>query len=590
MKSKVTTIYAMLDGDVEYVIPQFQRAYAWRREEQWEPLWDDIVNLVQAIADSGSVANTPPHFMGPLVIQKRDVHPDGRPPGYIVVDGQQRMTTMLVLLKAVGDAADEVGMPDLAENFRSRLCNNLAHNTWTPKVLPVNKGDRIALRAVLDRSIGTDDEGVIVDCYDFFNRVAVEYLRGWEDRRVRGQNLLDALERKLETAVLELEASEQPNRVFETLNARAAPLKQFELVKNTVMYEGGVVEDEERAGVLWMPDFDDGYWYQESAGGVSKLDAFLSDWLTAKLERRIVANRISTEFRALLAREKERRHNVGHLTHRLNYSAKKYRQVDENAFSETLPSSERLLAMGFNMVMPVILWLWDWDSAVDRREKQNVLRVVESYAVRRMLMDLNLGAPMTAQLIALLSRLRLASDDGQSLSRAARGFFNGLDGSLRWPDDREIKQKLTETPHGMTSRRLDVVLSALENRLRIDNGISPLDSRPRRAQLMPPQENLWSLGYDWPPQRGRVTESRKQRRKERIDFLGNLVLTRGNLSRSAQESHWKEKLTALENHREFQLTRMLLDNPGDEWSEDAIEGRSFQLYEIFIRTWPHADA
>lgn len=323
MKSKVTTIYAMLDGDVEYVIPQFQRAYAWRREEQWEPLWDDIVNLVQAIADSGSVANTPPHFMGPLVIQKRDVHPDGRPPGYIVVDGQQRMTTMLVLLKAVGDAADEVGMPDLAENFRSRLCNNLAHNTWTPKVLPVNKGDRIALRAVLDRSIGTDDEGVIVDCYDFFNRVAVEYLRGWEDRRVRGQNLLDALERKLETAVLELEASEQPNRVFETLNARAAPLKQFELVKNTVMYEGGVVEDEERAGVLWMPDFDDGYWYQESAGGVSKLDAFLSDWLTAKLERRIVANRISTEFRALLAREKERRHNVGHLTHRLNYSAKK---------------------------------------------------------------------------------------------------------------------------------------------------------------------------------------------------------------------------------------------------------------------------
>ena len=590
MKSEVTTIYAMLDGDVEYVIPQFQRAYAWQREEQWEPLWDDIVNLVQAIADSGSVSETPPHFMGPLVIQKRDVHSDGRPPGYIVVDGQQRMTTMLVLLKAVGDAADEVGMPDLAEKFRSRLCNNLAHNTWTPKVLPVNKGDRIALRAVLDRSIGTDDEGVIVDCYDFFNRVAVEYLRGWEDRRVRGQNLLDALERKLETAVLELEASEQPNRVFETLNARAAPLKQFELVKNTVMYEGGVVEDEERAGVLWMPDFDDGYWYQESAGGVSKLDAFLSDWLTAKLERRIVANRISTEFRALLAREKERRHNVGHLTHRLNYAATKYREVDENAFSETLPSSERLLAMGFNMVMPVILWLWDWDSAVDRREKQNVLRVVESYAVRRMLMDLNLGAPMTAQLIALLSRLRLASDDGQSLSRAARGFFNGLDGSLRWPDDREIKQKLTETPHGMTSRRLDVVLSALENRLRIDNGISPLDSRPRRAQLMPPQENLWSLGYDWPPQRGRVTESRKQRRKERIDFLGNLVLTRGNLSRSAQESHWKEKLTALENHREFQLTRMLLDNPGDEWSEDAIEGRSFQLTEIFIRTWPHADA
>lgn len=587
MKSEVTTIYEMLRDDVEYVIPQFQRAYAWRREEQWEPLWDDIVNLVQAIADSGSVAETPPHFMGPLVIQKRDVHPDGRPPGYIVVDGQQRMTTMLVLLKAVGDAADEVGMPDLAEKFHSRLWNDLAYSTWNPKVMPVNRRDRIALRSVLDRSIGTDDEGIIVDCYDFFNRVAVAYLRGWEDRQVRGQHLLDALEQKLETAVLELEASEQPNRVFETLNARAAPLKQFELVKNTVMYEGGVVEDPDRAGLLWMPDFDDGYWYQEP-GGVSKLDAFLSDWLTAKLERRIAGNRVSTEFRALLAREKERRHNVGHLTHRLNYAAIKYREVDENAFGETLPSSERLLTMGFSMVMPIILWLWDLDSTVGRREKQNVLRVVESYIVRRMLMDLNLGAPMTGQLVALLPRLRAATDNEQSHGRVAREFFGGLLDGLRWPDDQEIKKKLTENPHGMAARRLGVVMSALENRLRLDKEMPLLDSRPRPTHIMPAQENLWHLGYDWPPSRG--YERRKQWRQDMIAYIGNLVLTRGNLSRAAQEGHWREKLTALENHREFQLTRMLLDNPGDEWSEDAIAGRSFELAEIFIRTWPHANA
>ena len=589
MQSEVTTIYEMLRDDVEYVIPQFQRAYAWRREEQWEPLWDDIVNLVQAIADSGSVADTAPHFMGPLVIQKRDAHPDGRPPGYIVVDGQQRMTTMLVLLKAVGDVAEDLGLHDLAGEFHSRLWNNLAHDARTPKVRPVNRRDSRALRAVLSRLTNTDDEGVIVDCYDYFSRVAVEYLRGWEDRRERGQNLLDALEQKLETAVLELEASEQPNRVFETLNARAAPLKQFELVKNTVMYEGGVVEDEERAGVLWMPDFDDGYWYQEPAGGVSKLDAFLSDWLTAKLERRIAVNRISTEFRALLAREKERRHNIGHLTHRLNYAAQTYRKVDGNDFRETMPSSERLLAMGFNMVMPVILWLWDWDSTVGRREKQNVLRVVESYIVRRMLMDLNLGAPMTGQLVALLPRLRAATDNEQSQGRVAREFFGGLVDGLRWPDDREVKEKLTGNPHGMTARRLGVVMAALENRLRLDNEMDRLTTRPQPTHIMPAQENLWSLGYDWPPPSGRITERGRQWRQEKISYLGNLVLTRGRLSKAAQEGHYKEKLTALENHREFQLTRMLLDNPGDEWSVDAIEGRSFQLSEIFIRTWPHAN-
>ena len=77
MKAEVTTLAAMLESNEEYVIPHFQRAYAWTEESQWSPLWDDIVNVAEAIATSDNIDEVPPHFMGPIVIQERSAHPDG---------------------------------------------------------------------------------------------------------------------------------------------------------------------------------------------------------------------------------------------------------------------------------------------------------------------------------------------------------------------------------------------------------------------------------------------------------------------------------------------------------------------------------
>ena len=586
MKAEITTIASMMDNDADYVIPQFQRAYAWTKDDQWSPLWDDIVNVAEAVGAASNSADVTPHFMGPLVVQKRPTSNHGDSPGFIVVDGQQRMTTMLVLLKAVGDAAEEHQMHDLAAKFHARLWNDLEYGTKRPKVRPVNRYDSIALRAILSGMPSTDYEGSIVECYDFFNTEAELYMRG-ADSRKRCENLLIALETKMETAVLELDPQEQPNVVFETLNARGAALKQFELVKSTIMYEGGVVEDEERSATLWNTDFDDGYWYDEVSGD-SKLDLFLSDWLTARLGRRVATGRNSAEFRALLQREKERGHNVRYLTDRLNRAAKIYREVDNHKFAETKPSSERLLTLGFRAIMPLILWLWDPDNEVGRRDGQSVLRVVESYFVRGMLMDLNLrGAQAMNLTVGLTHQLKVAGENAQSHRKAAVEALNQIEGDRKWPSDEEIKAKLTDNPHGLQPRRLDVILAALENRLRLDNGLNPLDFKPNRVLLMPRDENLWSLGYDWPPSSGRVTVARKERRKERIERLGNLALSRGSVSKAAQEGHWKEKLAALENHRALELTRMLLENPGDEWSEDAIGGRSAQLADLFIRTWPH---
>ena len=82
---------------VRYDIPRFQCRYIWKEEQQWEPLWNDTEQLAGSNMDDGQ---TEPHFMGAIVLQQMQV-PSGTLPRRLVVDGQQRLTTLQLLLDAV---------------------------------------------------------------------------------------------------------------------------------------------------------------------------------------------------------------------------------------------------------------------------------------------------------------------------------------------------------------------------------------------------------------------------------------------------------------------------------------------------------
>ena len=255
MKSTVTTITTMLEEDAEYIIPHFQRPYAWRVEQQWSPLWDDIKSVAENIGATENPDAVPPHFMGPLVLQERLNGTE--PKSYIVVDGQQRMTTILILMKAFADACRECDLSRYSTQFLMHIWNTDGNGNALPKVRHLHKRNSVEMNAVLnDYSGHTDLNGRIAYCHDFFRTRAVEYLRHSKNPEKACVNLLQALNLKLETAVLTLNSNEQPNKVFETLNARGEPLRQAELIKNTIMYEGNVIENEDLADHLWNRELE----------------------------------------------------------------------------------------------------------------------------------------------------------------------------------------------------------------------------------------------------------------------------------------------------------------------------------------------
>ncbi len=213
-------------------------------------------------------------------------------------------------------------------------------------------------------SASTDINTRMSQCHDFFQGRAVEYIRKDRNTEQNCQNLLDVLRNKLETAVLILDPNEQPNKVFETLNARAEPLKQSELIKNTIMYEGNVIENADRANILWGDEMDHPYYGRENQDG-ARLDQFFSDWLTSINRSWIAPERASTEFRHYLTAVKNSGQDIGYVTHRMKRAAEICRRVQGSDFPESHPSTTRLLAARTEFFMPVVLWLWSEEREIE---------------------------------------------------------------------------------------------------------------------------------------------------------------------------------------------------------------------------------
>ena len=585
MKSNVTTITAMLEEDAEYIIPHFQRPYAWRAEQQWSPLWDDIRNVADNIGNAQSPDAVPPHFMGPLVLQERANGNDRR--SYIVVDGQQRMATMLIMMKAFADASKECDLGHQHFEFMNHIWNMDKDGEPIPKVRHLHKRNLSEMRAVLgDYSGNTDLNGRISYCHDYFRTRAVEYLRHSEDPEEACNNLLHVLNHKLETAVLLLDSNEQPNKVFETLNARGEPLRQAELIKNTIMYEGNVVENEDLAHQLWNQELDHPHFGKEE--NQENLDQFFADWLTSINRRKIAQGRAATEFRNHLHSMKTRGRSIHWVAQTLTEAARIYRQVQEREFRETVPSSNRLLDLRAEALMPLILWLWNKDNEFTLSDRQAVLRMIESYIIRRVLTNMALSESMTSNVIGMMNRLQAGLNNGEPVQDATYQWLSQTKNEVnRWPTDQEVFARLSENPHEMAPQRRDLVLNAIENRLRIDQGLAPLTKKLRTTTIIPKGE----VGLtNYPIPEGRMSPTRHQRRENALGQLGNFTLISRTMRKKQNEAPWTEKRDHLEDNSDVLLTKAMLQPRKGDFTEQDISNRSKWMAGLCLEIWPYEKA
>lgn len=443
-----------------------------------------------------------------------------------------------------------------------------------------------------------DPHNRIDEAYDFFSRSLEEWAgeAGDDERLARMRTLRITLCDLLKVVSITLEADDNAQVIFETLNARGTPLLALDLVKNSVFLEASRqgLETEELYEERWKPEFDaaemEKYWRAERRQGrlmrpVAEL--FLMHWLTMRTERVVPATELFTTFRSRVLNGSTDG-SVDVLIDRLCRDAETMRGFDRlEPGSVEATFFRRLETLDTTTLIPVVLLLFT-EPAVDPTRRTRALRMIESWLVRRVLMGLT-AKNYNQQVPVLLSRLRKDLDrpDEVMLSELQAG-----EGAISvWPTDEVLRARLLgqNIYSWVRQDRIAMVLAAVEKTL-YSSKVEALTvpSKLSIEHVIPQKwEKHWPIGVEGDAAK---IEAADLRRRNSIHRLGNLTIVTQALNTSLSNGPWSKKQKHLNEHSKLLLNTRLVEDYRDRFDDDAIDERGAWLTDRILEIWPGSTA
>lgn len=598
MKADTLTLKALFQKDVRYVIPMFQRPYVWTQDGQWEALWDDLRNVAEWYLDELRKANgnsalaeerARKHFMGAVVLQQQPT-PTAEIETRTVIDGQQRLTTMQLLLDAAQEVMEELGFAE-AVRLARLVENGYAHGDDVFKLWPTGL-DQAAFRASMTNSAVTPEgfeDSLIVQAHDFFRlqiREWIDSTPSQEERLERAHGLETALFGLLVTVVIDLTTVDDPFVIFETLNARGTPLLASDLVKNYVLQTATVrgLAADELYQREWKP-FEDDWWRTEVRQGRiirPRLDVFLNYWLIMRTAREVPSTDVFPCFKSYVEGAGRSIEDVARDSRSVGAT---YRALDDLApFTTSGTFLYRWRTIEAGVSTPVLLWLFSQaGEALDPARLERSLSALESFLVRRMLCRMT-TKNYNELFLELLARL--AAGDASAADDVLIGYLAEQTADSRlWPDDQTFEFTLLDLPlyRLLTRGRLRMVLEALEDAAR-----SPLaeEGHVTRGKLTI-EHVLPQKWRDHWPLPDRVNDLDAVMHRERVlHSLGNLTLVNDRLNPALSNGSWATKRQLLAQHTVLHLNKDVLNDYGArEWDETTIRERGKALAERARSIW-----
>jgi hypothetical protein len=629
MDTKDHPVISVLGDQRRFVVPIFQRQYAWR-EDRLKPFWDDVVAKAEEALEGRPKFN---HYMGALILAPGgDGFKIGATPRVLVIDGQQRLTTFQIFLAALREVGSRVNA-DVAG-----LINNYLF-------LPQMQGDTDADskfrliptpedKAIFHLMVEEGLEGARAHLPDAFYRNGklkkgsapnavralwffVERIEAYarfgliddeDEEDLAGQDegaeasearlhaLLQALLHHLKLVVISLSEDDDAQVIFETLNSKAEPLLAMDLVRNNIFHRAAAQGEsvEQLFEEKWRPFDRDGYFWKADSPRAKprrpRIDHFLSHALTAQTGSETSLRELYSEYRAFTRpKGKLRFETVEAELDALVAFAPIYRTLEEGGGNADLAK------------MGIKLNLWEVSSAyplvfqiaasqAEDTEKAELYRLIYSYLVRRALCGLT-----PKNLNKTFARLtRHLIDHGVSAETFASAFAHQRGDTVRFPNDAELRAAIRTRPvYEMFSRkdRLADLLWDLECASRTKFAVDA--PRPGRMSIEHVLPQTWTT--HWPLHDGRYAPADKftgadddmlaqvRARDAALHTLGNLTLITVSGNCAASNSAFDAK-------RHWLLESLLALNvevhQSQTWDLAAIEARADRLADRATAVWP----
>lgn len=599
MKADSITIQDFFHTERRHLVPLYQRPYVWTRDGQWEPLWEDLRDLAERTLDGRT---TRPHFLGAIVLDQIKT-PIKDVPARLVIDGQQRLTTLQLLMGALRDLFEELGEEDLRKRLDRLTRNDDAKDSSEQrfKVWPTNV-DRVGFAEMMEsrsgqppgeriesaRSLATGD-GLIVDAYAYFRKAIGTWLRERDKEGVPGRSatLVDVLRHRVSLVVIDLGDDDEAQVIFETLNARGTPLLPADLVKNHLFHaaEAHGVDIDSAYERYWKPfDQDVKYWRKDVQQGRlyrPRIDLFLQHYLTVATRDEVSATHLFSEFKAFTSKRPDLSPE-DHLRELHGYAAV-YRRLSE--FSEATPRGvffKRLDVMETTTLVPFLLALFHrYAKATEQACLDAILADLESYLVRRMVCQMT-TKNYNQFFLELLGVLDRAGDAAGVAGEVRRLLMEQSAESRLWPDDDAFSRAWRELPayRALSRARLRMVLEAIEAGLRSEMSESIVINEKLTVEHLLPQ--AWQ--EHWPPPNGADPTESATRRDALLHRFGNLTLLTKKLNPAISNGAWSIKHPKICEHSALALNRALQKQA--TWDDGAIVARTETLFQKAVELWP----
>ena len=554
MNAQDLPLTQLLDGAKQFIVPIFQRDYSWGTKH-CQQLWNDILRV-------GADPNAKAHFLGSVVYIAAEDN-QAAIPRWLVIDGQQRLTTVTLLLTALRDRlrshpCDDEALPS-AEEVEDRFLRNRHGRGERKSKLMLRRADNDALIALMSgQALAGESAEAVRENYDFFRDCLANADVGQVNAGIAKLIIVD---------VSLTRGHDDPQMIFESLNSTGLDLTQADLIRNFVLMR---LDDERQTR------FYEDYWHPiEVAFGNryrSEFDKFCRDFLALKLKpsKQFRADAIYNHFREYFHAETADKSVEGVLSELRRYATYYVRfslgRESDPVFAKVAHRVRNLV----EVASPLMLRLYDCHERTgnfDSHAFGEAIELLESYIFRRSACDMQ-----TRSLYPIFASLAYRIRDNAPLLSLKVALYRGGK-KRRFPSDIEFRDAL-ETRDVYAMRTCAYLLDRLENdsKEKIDTSTFTIEHvLPQNENLLPAWREM--LGDDW-----------KTVQETWLHRLGNLTLTGYNAEYSDNPFSKKKTMNKGLNDSPLRLNHFIREQP--QWTAMEIETRGKMLAKQAVGVWP----
>lgn len=562
-----TTLNKLLNTSRQFIVPIFQRNYSWQKS-QYEQLWFDILR-------ASKFKEKQNHFIGSIVYIDMGT-PAGRPQQLLLIDGQQRLTTISILLCAIKDYVQKFNLETKLINL-AKIKNQFLYNSdeidEDRYKLLLNVQDKETYIKLIDNTIFTVNKPAtnIIKCYEFFYERIEDFIKqyGQIDEIYAGIFKLSLVSISLDKDI------DNPQMIFESMNSTGKDLSQTDLLRNYLLMDL-TPEKQTRLYKTYWKSMEELFGEDIYKNDVNKFDYFIRDFLTLKSDTGYICkiNNVYENFKRYYLDNNCEKFAV--LKDLFTY-AKYYACIDllQEKDDELKLYWQEFKKLDSHVVYPFLLKLYDDYSCqiLIKEDFKKILQVVISYLWRRAICEIP-----TNSLSKTFATLYQAVDKDDYVNSVIKAFVF-KSSYKRFPSDYEVREKL-QTKDIYHFRLRKYLLEALENYYHKE----PIDLNTANytiEHIMPQniEHNLsWQqmLGEDW-----------QEVHSLYLHTLGNLTITGYNAEMSNKSFGEKVNDESGFKHSHLKLNESIAQC--DVWNKKSIQRRTNILTDIILKIWKYPE-